>query len=479
MEKAQPSLKGYFLPYQIAWLRDTSRFKIWEKSRRIGATYVQAYEDVRDAARQEDPMDCWFTSADESAAKEYILYCTQWAKLFNAAAEELGEFVLDEKEDIKAYGIRFSTGRRINGLSSNPKAFRSKGGKLVIDEYAFHKQPEELWKAAIPIITWGYPVRVLSTYNGNGNRYARMTADAKKGNSWSLHSVTIEQAVEQGLVDKIKGHKTTPEERAQFLAECRDAAGDEETYQQEYMCVPVDEATAYMTWDLICSGEHKDAGKPELYQGGDVFVGMDIARRRHLTVIWVDERVGDVLWTREVIAMKNATFSAQENALGDVMTRYGNKVVRACLDQTGMGEKFVEDEKKKPYGSKIEGVLFTGVVKQHLAQSLKQRYEDKQIRAPEDKDIRSSHHSVRKITTVANNIRFDADQNEVGHADHFWAHALSVHAAENTQQPAAGETVEADESANLPEAMEGRRRASLFGLAQRAGRGLFGARGAS
>lgn len=469
MAKTLP-LKSYFLPYQIAWLRDTSRFKIWEKSRRIGATYVQAYEDVRDAARADEPIDVWFTSADESAAKEYILYCMMWAKVFNVVAEDLGEIILDEKDDIKALGIRFSTGRRINGLSSNPKAFRSKGGKLVIDEYAFHKQPEELWKAAIPIITWGYPVRVLSTYNGKGNRYARMTSDAKKGNSWSLHTVNIEQAVEQGLVDKIKGRATTPEERAEFLAECRDAAGDEETYQQEYMCIPVDEATAYMTWDLITSGEHRDAGKPELYQGGNIYVGMDIARRRHLTVIWVDEQVGDVMWTREVIAMKNAKFSEQEAALDDVMDRYGNKVVRACLDQTGMGEKFVEDAKRKPYGSKVEGVLFTGVVKQHLAQSLKQRYEDKQVRTPEDKDIRASHHSVRKITTVANNIRFDADQTEVGHADHFWAHALAVHAAENAQQPAAGATVEADAGTLVPQAMQARQRAGLFGLARRAGK---------
>lgn len=466
------NLKSYFLPYQIAWLRDISRFKVWEKSRRIGATYVQAYEDVRDAARADDPIDVWFTSADESAAKEYILYCIMWARVLSVVAEDLGEIVLDEKEGIKALGIRLSTGKRINGLSSNPKAFRSKGGKLVIDEYAFHKQPEELWKAAIPIITWGYPVRVLSTYNGNGNRYARITADAKKGNSWSLHTTNIEQAVEQGLVDKIKGHKTTLEERITFLAECRDAAGDEETYQQEYMCVPVDEATAYLPWDLITSGEHRDAGRPEIYQGGDVFVGMDIARRRHLTVIWVDERLGDVFWTREVIPMKSATFSAQENALDDVMDRYGAKVVRACIDQTGMGEKFVEDAKKKPYGSRIEGVLFTGTVKQHLAQSLKQRYEDRQVRTPEDKDIRASHHSVRKVTTAANNIRFDADQTEIGHADHFWAHALALHAAENTQQPAAGVSVEAAPDLYVPEAMQSRRRASLHGMGQMA-RNLF------
>lgn len=42
----------------------------------------------------------------------------------------------------------------------------------------------------------------------------------------------------------------------------------------------------------------------------------------------------------------------------------------------------------------------------------------------------------------------------------------------NNVQPAAGETVEADESANVPEAMHGRRRASMFGMGQMA-RNLF------
>ena len=204
------SPQSYFLPYQLAWLKDTSRFKIWEKSRRIGATYVQAYEDVRDAARDDKPMDVWFTSADESAAKEYILYCGMWARVFQIAAEDLGEIVIDKDNDVKALAVQFANGKRIHGLSSNPKAFRSKGGKLVVDEYAYHKQPEEMWKAAQPIVLWGFPIRVLSTYTGKGNRYYRMVSEAKQGNRWSLHTTTLLDAVEQGLVSKIIGHAASP-----------------------------------------------------------------------------------------------------------------------------------------------------------------------------------------------------------------------------------------------------------------------------
>lgn len=466
--KNTPKLSSYFLPYQVKWINDPSRFKIVEKSRRVGMTYAQSYEDVRDAAKQ-DGMDVWFSSADESAAAEYILYCRQWAQLFDAAAEYLGEVVIDSDKDIKALSIKFSSGKRINALSSNPKAFRSKGGKLVLDEFAFHKQPEEMWKAAIPIITWGYPVRVLSTYNGQGNRYYRMVSEAKKAlgvngsdaSRWSLHTTTIEMAIEQGLVDKILGRVATDEDKVNFLADCRAAAGDEETYQQEYMCVPVDEASAWLTWDLITSAEHEEAGKPEHYQGGDCYIGVDIGRRHDLFVIWVDEKVGDVYWNREVIRLKNASFAEQDAALDRVFDYY--KVRRACMDQTGIGEKPVEDAKIRHGIYKVEGILFTGPVKQHLATGIKQVYEDKKARTPVDKAIRESHHAVRKLTTIAGNPRFDADRTEVGHADEFWAHALAIHAAEDSSQPAAGESVPTNMNTYLPTRLQGRQQANMFG----------------
>lgn len=416
------ALDQLFLPYQARWLADTSRLKIAEKSRRIGWTYVQAYEDARDAARQ-GGMDVWFSSADESAAREYMLYVQQWADLFHLSAEVLGEVVISKADDIKALSIRFASGKRVNALSSTPKAFRSKGGKLVLDEYAFHPDPDALWRAASPIITWGFPARVISTHNGQAGRYFRMVEEARQGNGWSLHSTTIEQAIEQGLVDKILGHPASEAERAAFLADCRATAGDEETYQQEYLCVPVDSATAWLTWDLITSAEHPDA-RPPCYQGGPCTVGMDIGRRRDLTVIEVDETVGDVLWTREVIRLKGASFAEQDAALDRVMERYD--VRRLCLDQTGIGEKPVEDAKRRYGKARVEGVLFTAAAKQELATTLKGAYEDRRVRTPADRAYREAHHAVRKVTTAAGNPRFDADRTEAGHADEFWAHALAV-----------------------------------------------------
>ncbi|MBW8034208.1 MAG: hypothetical protein FVQ79_00640 [Planctomycetes bacterium] len=520
---------SYFLKYQLDWIRDQRRFKIWEKSRRIGATYAQSYEDVVDASRQNNPIDIWFTSADLSAAQEYIRYCEQWTKLFKHAAHDLGEIIIDSDNDIRALAIEFANGKRIHALSSNPKAFRSKGGKLVIDEYAYHGDAESLWKAALPIITWGFPVRILSTYNGKGNRYYRMVSDARKGNRWSLHSTTIEDAVDAGLAEKIIGQSiigrvsesnTKPElealleqiskegddialrvlsgrieqalakgedarhikqslihlqlnaaDRQAWLDEQKDACGDEETWQQEYMCQPVDEATAWLTWDLITGVEHEDAGKPELYQGGDCYAGIDIGRRNDLFVIEVDELVGDTLWTREVVRMKNASFAAQDAELDRVFGQYN--IRRACMDQTGMGEKPVEDAKRRHGEYKVEGIIFSGPVKQHLATIIKQKYEDKLLRTPVERAYRESHHAVRKMTTVAGNPRFDADHTEAGHADEFWAHSLALHAAEDVVQPAAGVSVESDDDVYLPDAMRNRRRLNMGNRLSNAGRGHF------
>jgi phage FluMu gp28-like protein len=441
---------GYFLPYQEAWLRDTSRLKIWEKSRRIGATFVQAYEDVVDASRDDKPLDVWFSSADESAAKEYMRYCAMWTQLLNVAADDLGEVVIDRDDDIKALVIEFATKKRIHGLSSNPKAFRSKGGKLVLDEFAFHGDAEALWKAAAPVITWGFPARILSTYNGKGNRYYRMVDEARKGSGWKLHTVTIEDAVAGGLADRIAGRTLSDEERLAFIAECRSIAGDEETYLQEFMCQPVDEATAWLPWNMIISCEHADAGKPELYAGGDAYVGMDIGRRRDLTVIWVIELVGDIPWTREIVRMKKASFAEQDAELDRVFAAY--RVRRCCADETGLGMKPVEDAKKRHGEYRVEGVTFTGPVKQHLATIGKQAFEDRRARIPASLDIRNSHHAVRKMTTAAGNVRFDAERTEVGHADEFWAHMLALHAAEDVVQPPAGATIENDPGAYVPKA---------------------------
>jgi len=352
---------AHFLPYQNAWLRDTNRRKIWEKSRRIGATYVQSYEDVK-SCQSQPGLSVWFSSADESAAKEYILYCEMWARVYE-------KFV---------------------GLSSNPRQFRSKGGKAVLDEFDWHEDQQAMWSAAKPCISWGYDARILSTYRSKGGLYAQFINDARRDVEhglepvFSVHTTTIYDAVEQGLVDKIFRRKTTEEERIAWIEEERRSCGDESIFLQEYCCQPADDEESFMPWKLIRPCEHPDAGKPEEASPKGVFyVGNDIARRYNATIFWVTEKIGDVEWLRERVALIDASFQEQDDEMDRIEAQY--KPVRYVMDQGGMGEKPVEDAKMRYGAHRVEGVLFTNRIKQDLGFEFKAKFEKKLFRIPSHK----------------------------------------------------------------------------------------------
>ena len=42
------------LPYQKKWIEDQSTVKVWIKSRRIGASYVEALDSVLEAAKSKE-----------------------------------------------------------------------------------------------------------------------------------------------------------------------------------------------------------------------------------------------------------------------------------------------------------------------------------------------------------------------------------------------------------------------------------------
>jgi phage FluMu gp28-like protein len=428
--------KKYFLPYQIDWLKDESQIKIWLKSRRIGATYVQAYEDVRDVVLKKVPA-VWFSSADESAAREYIIYCAQWAKLLDKGARDLGEVVLESDHSIKTFTIEFSNGGRINALSSNPKAFRSKGGKVVLDEFAFHNDAMSLWKAAKPVITWGFPMRILSTHHGKQTLFYKFIESIQSGKlNWSLHTTTIFDAVNQGLVDKIFGRPTTQKEREAWLEDQEENSFDKTTWLEEYCCIPVDEATAFLSYEQIFSIEREGIlWSDEIStSNNNLYVGVDIGRKKDLTVIWICEEVEKFLFTRKVIELERTPFKLQKEILFTYLSLPNFR--RACIDATGLGMQLAEEAQDKFGRYRVEPITFSGKVKEELAYNLLRMIEDKQVFIPPDKNIREDLHSVRKVTTLSNNIRFDVQQSEVsGHADRFWALSLCVYAAKNNSAP--------------------------------------------
>lgn len=430
------ALAELFLPYQRRWLQDRSPVKIFEKSRRIGGTWVQSFEDVTDCI-EKPGLKVFFSSADLTAASEYIDYCEDWIRKLNAIAGLIAETkqgdidgveFADEDKGVKSKIIEFHNGSKIITLSSNPKAFRSKGGKIVWDEAAWHDNDQKMWAAAKPAAMWGYPIRILSTHNGVGSVFNLLVEKVhKKEIDYSLHSVPITLAVAEGVADRIAGRKLTNAERDAWLDRERKGCLSDAIWLQEYMCQPQDESKALLSYEAIHACQQKDVLAPLRNCSGDLYLGMDVARRRHLSVIYVLEKSSSDLYTRHLVAMQKTKWSKQEETLYKLLEL--PRLRRACLDATGLGDQFAERAQERFGKARVEAVKFTGGSKEEMALGLLREFEDRTIVIPDDAEQRESLHSVRKLVTASNNVRFDAVASDKGHGDYFWALGLAVHAA--------------------------------------------------
>jgi phage FluMu gp28-like protein len=432
-----------FLPAQTKWVSDNSRIKALEKTRQGGFTWITSYRTFRETARESNDLDSWVSSRDESMAGLFIQDCRSWEPVFKIAAEDRGEKIYEDGKGgaYKTFELGFANGKTIYSLSSNPDAQAGKRGRRIWDEFALNAQNRKLYSIGYPGITWGGSIEMISTHRGNMNFFAELIREIKeKGNpkKISLHTVTLQDLLNEGLLYKLQERfaKLNPEDdrldmdEADYFNMVRRECPDEETFLQEYMCVPADDKAAFLEWDLIAAAEY---GMHDVWEKlnlddciGDLYIGVDVGRRHDLTVIWILERIGGYYFTRRVIELKDTRFTAQEEILWPLIAH--RKVKRCCIDATGLGMQLAERAQEKFSKFRVESINFSAPVKEELAYPVRALMEERAIKIPEKKEIRTDLRGVKKETTAAGNIRFTADTGPDGHSDRFWALALAVHA---------------------------------------------------
>ncbi|MCF8483309.1 MAG: terminase family protein [Rhodospirillum sp.] len=424
--------KAIFLPRQSAWILDNSRLKLMEKARQIGLSWATAYAAVERTAAEGARHDQWVSSRDDLQAKLFLEDCKMWAKVQDTVARDLGEIVVDEKARVSAYVLELSSGRRIHSMSSNADAQAGKRGGRVLDEFALHPHPRRLWSIAYPGITWGGSLEVVSTHRGSKNFFNELVREAREAGNpkgISLHRITLQDALDDGFLFKLQQSLPDDDERqamdeAAYFDWVKSGCADAESFQQEYMCDPADDESAFLEYDLIASVEYPAGVDWATRERGPLFAGIDIGRKSDLTVLWVMERLGDVLYTRHIECMRNMRKSAQEA----ILWPWIEKCDRTCIDATGLGIGWADDAQDKFGAHRVEAVTFTPRAKESLAYPLRGAMEDRTIRIPQDPAIRADLRQLTKTTTAAGNIRFTAERTQDGHADRFWALALANHA---------------------------------------------------
>ncbi|MEM8549256.1 MAG: terminase family protein [Verrucomicrobiota bacterium] len=430
----------FFLPYQQRWIADQSRLKLMEKSRQIGMSWTAAYRLVREQAQSTNRLDGWISSRDEAQAKLFLEDAKAFADILDLAAQDLGRQVLGES-GASAYVLELVRGVRLHCLSSNADAQAGKRGTRLLDEFALHPDPRRLYAIAYPGITWGGQLEIISTHRGAHNFFNELVTEIReRGNpkGFSHHRVTLQDALEQGLLTKLKAKLPADDARqdmddAAYYDFIKASCADEASFRQEYLCEPADESTAFLSWELITACEYAEGSDWELNldddstQTHELYLGVDLGREHDLTVFWLIERINDLCLTRRVEVLKRTPFAEQEA----VLDRYLRlpKLRRACIDQSGLGRQFAERASTRYGGYRIEGVTFTMKLKEALAYPVRCAFEGRSLRVPGEREIRADLRAIKKEATESGHVRFCADRGANGHADRFWALALAMHAA--------------------------------------------------
>ena len=400
------------LPYQRSVVSAPSRF-VWANwSRQVGKSFAFSLRRVlRGLAGGRSQL---LLSASERQSRELMAKVRQHCEAIRLMTGLSSRQVRGSRTT--RLEVLLPNGARVIGLPANPQTVRGFSGDVFLDEFAMHRDDRSIWGAIFPTILRGDgELDVASTPKGMSNLFYELGRNERFDRS----TVTIFEAVRAGLKADVDA--------------LRSAMGDEALFRQEFGCEFLDEATALLTYEQISRCEDPSLS-PEVDMaalrgsGEPLAVGVDVGRKRDLTVIWVFQRLGDCLVTRGVIEMCGVSFREQAARVREILSL--RSVRRCCMDSTGLGMQLAESMVEEFGEHRVEAVTFTGSVKTELAGRLRVMVELCGVRIPAEPEIRNDWHAIRRTIGSGGRVRFEADRGASGHADRFWAAALAVRAAE-------------------------------------------------
>ncbi|WP_028314679.1 hypothetical protein [Desulfatibacillum aliphaticivorans] len=461
-----------FLGYQQEWAKDQAQVKLWEKSRRIGASWGEAGEDTLLAA-SENGMDVFYIGYNKDMAQEFIEDCADWARFYNEAAGEIEEFLFDdeadEKKSILAFRIRFHSGHKIVALSSRPANLRGKQGKIVIDEAAFHDDLAGLIKAAMAMLIWGGRVVIISTHNGVDNPFNELIEAIKAGKKpYSLHTTTFDDALADGLYGRVclrRGIEWTQEGQDAWRKDVVDNYGDDA--DEELFVIPAHGADIYLARTLVLScmspdipvyrwkckdsfvHEHEfvrekaarewceENLKPHLDRLDPylkTYFGEDFGRTGDLTDIFpLQEQPGLKYHAPFVADLRNVPFEQQRHVLFYIVDRLP-RFTGGALDSRGNGQYLAEVAMQRYGSARIHMVSPSQGWYQETMPKYKKAFEDKEILIPRDSDILEDHRSVKMrkgVAKVPDDYRTKGSDGGQRHGDSAIAGCMAWYAVQN------------------------------------------------
>lgn len=396
-----PYIRRSMYPYQLNFLGDDARWRIVNKSRQIGYSYVIALDAITGAlVRNRHQLIVSASVLNALIVMDYI----------RTHLENMEILPLQDKEGF----VELPNGYTMRVLSTNWRTARGFNGDVYLDEFAFVIRDTDIWRAVVPSVTAvGGRITITSTPKSRIDKFWQIfSADSDK---WSKHCVTIHDAVSQGFPVNID--------------DLRDLF-DPEEFAQAYECVPLDTAESYIPYPLIepclydpASQAYMHIISPQVDEAVRNFVyGVDIGRSKDETAVAETFKLGDILYCMPIMSWSKMPFRIQKERLLNLLKPSTTQLM--AIDKGGIGLNLHEDLAFQ-YPSKVKGVSFAPAVKERLAKNLRILFEEKKIRIPNDPSLISHILSIRRTASKTSVFSYGADDKD-HHGDKFWALALAA-----------------------------------------------------
>lgn len=452
--------------WQDDFIKNRNRYICLLKSRQTGFSFVVA---IKGLVKAFDPARTQYTkqfvSYNEEDAQEKIRYARQF---YDSIPKRYKKKLIHQTATM----LEFADvgGKTTSRLISLPcRQPRGRNGDICLDEFAIYlpRLSKEIYTAASFCTLRKGCIEVGSTPLGTIGKFYEICTDRENYPNFDRYFVPWWYARVmckdvRGAVQLAKDMPT--EERVERFGTDRLISlyrnSTLEDFQQECECVFIDSSASYISLDLIYANtpgrreddiplniEHdeeyfnakrdveihcfKDADdfilnySPEKY-GSPLYMGLDIGRTSDATVFYIIGLVNGK--QRSVLRheMRNADFDSQFDVLCRLMENL--PIYRCAIDNGGIGLNLAENAQKR-YGERVEQYRFSLQSKEVLAMNVKMGLERREYELDNNRDFHAQIHSIKRMPSSGGGFRYDAERNERGHADSFWAWALASYAA--------------------------------------------------
>ncbi|MGI5057333.1 hypothetical protein [Treponema socranskii] len=452
--------------WQDDFIKNRNRYICLLKSRQTGFSFVVA---IKGLVKAFDPARTQYTkqfvSYNEEDAQEKIRYARQF---YDSIPKRYKKKLIHQTATM----LEFADvgGKTTSRLISLPcRQPRGRNGDICLDEFAIYlpRLSKEIYTAASFCTLRKGCIEVGSTPLGTIGKFYEICTDRENYPNFDRYFVPWWYARVmckdvRGAVQLAKDMPT--EERVERFGTDRLISlyrnSTLEDFQQECECVFIDSSASYISLDLIYANTpgrreddiplniendeeyfnakrdveihcFKDADdfilnySPEKY-GSPLYMGLDIGRTSDATVFYIIGLVNGK--QRSVLRheMRNADFDSQFDVLCRLMENL--PIYRCAIDNGGIGSNLAENAQKR-YGERVEQYRFSLQSKEVLAMNVKMGLERREYELDNNRDFHAQIHSIKRTPSSGGGFRYDAERNERGHADSFWAWALASYAA--------------------------------------------------